>query len=380
MKNPLRPPEIRAIREGLLSWYGKNARKDLPWRATRNPYAVWVSEMMLQQTQAAKVIPYYGRFLKKFPTVEALAKAPLTEVLDAWSGLGYYSRARNLHAAARLLIREQGGRIPSDPESLQKLPGIGRYTAGAVASIAFDRPAPILDGNVIRVLCRQAGIRQDPRAPETQRILWEMAGQLVPEKSPGIFNQAMMELGALLCTPRSPRCGSCPIREGCRARKLNLQQSIPLPKQTLERKRIRYVCGILRKGNSLLIARRPVEGLLAGLWEFPGGELGSGETEQRGLPRLLRERLGLRIKPSGRRAMITQTLSHRELEISAFDCDRETGRIRPAWYLETRWVPAAKLPQVPFTAGMRKIAGVLGAHHSPITQGGLGHFYDPGHR
>ncbi|MBI3615380.1 MAG: A/G-specific adenine glycosylase [Candidatus Omnitrophica bacterium] len=344
------------FQKNLSAWYQKNARKDLPWRKTRDPYRIWVSETMLQQTQVSTVIPYYQKFLKKFPSVETLAKAPLTAVLDSWSGLGYYFRAKNLHSAAQEIVSRHNGRLPRETSELLKLPGIGRYTAGAVASIAYDRPAPILDGNVIRVLCRYFGIRQDPREAPTQKKLWELSQRLVPSENPGDFNQAMMELGALVCTPRAPACPACPIRSGCRARKLGLQEKIPPPRLTPERKRIRYLCGILEDNEAVLLARRPMSGLLPGLWEFPGGERKPKETESESLTRNFRERLGIDVIPGEFKARIRQTLSHRELEIRAFACRRRSGGIRPRWYTESRWIPKDKLDQVAFTAGMSKLA------------------------
>jgi A/G-specific adenine glycosylase len=230
---------MKALQGKLLAWYRKNRRTHLPWRKTRDPYAIWVSETMLQQTQVAKVIPFYEQFLKKFPTVWTLADAPLSDVFDSWSGLGYYSRARNLHAAAQKIVQEQGGSIPSEVDQLMQLPGIGRYTAGAVASIAYDRPAPILDGNVIRVLCRYFGIREDPRTPPVQRSLWQLSAQLVPTDAPGDFNQSLMELGALICTPRSPQCTICPLKRGCIARTLKQQEKIPLRRGPIPRRGFR---------------------------------------------------------------------------------------------------------------------------------------------
>ena len=314
---------------------------------------------MLQQTQVSTVIPYYERFLKKFPTLQALAKAPTTDVLDSWSGLGYYSRAKNLHAAAQKVASEHGGRIPDEVDQLLELPGIGRYTAGAVASIAYDRPAPILDGNVIRVLCRYFGIRQDPRGVQIQRKLWGLSSKLVPQEKPGDFNQALMELGALLCTPNDPQCPGCPLYADCRARKQGLQEEIPRPRPELVRKHIYYLCGILERNGSVLLARRPLSGLLPGLWEFPGGERGAGESEAEGLARRFRERLGIEVQPGRLRAEIQQTLSHRELEIRAFACRRTGGRLRPRWYTETGWFPKEDLHRMGLTAGMSKLARKL---------------------
>jgi len=340
----------------LLRWYRKESRKNLPWRKTRDPYRIWVSEAMLQQTQVATVIPYYERFLTKFPTVYSLSGAPLTDVLDTWSGLGYYSRARNLHACAQTIVRDHGGRLPEEVEALLKLPGIGRYTAGAIASIAFDRPAPILDGNVQRVLCRYFGIREDPRQAAVQQRLWRLAEQLVPRKDPGDFNQAMMELGATLCLPRGPECGRCPVSAGCVARKKGWQEKIPPPRRATLRKKLPYPCAVLRKNGRVLIARRPIATLLPGLWEFPGGEPRPRESLPAALRRHLSDRLGIVLENPKRCAGYTQLLSHRELEIQAYSCAWTGGDAPLGWYTERKWVSFDELGKVPFTAGMAELA------------------------
>ena len=345
--------------ERILCWYRKKSRQGLPWRETRDPYRIWISEAMLQQTQVATVIPYYERFLNRFPTVQALSRAPVTDVLESWSGLGYYSRAKNLHACAQTIVREHAGRLPDEVDSLMKLSGIGRTTAGAIASIAYDRPAPVLDGNVQRVFSRYFGIREDPRRPAVQRRLWELAERLVPDKSPGDFNQALMDLGATVCAPRQPRCGLCPVSRGCRARRNGWQEEIPPPRAAVRRKKIQYLCGILEKNGSVLIARRPLSGLLPGLWEFPGGEKEPGETPAAGIRRLIAGRLGLRAQAAEPRAALTQILSHRELEIQLFIVRCRAGRLKLSWYTRARWVPKKELARVSFTAGMSKLAGQL---------------------
>jgi A/G-specific adenine glycosylase len=314
---------------------------------------------MLQQTQVATVIPYYERFLERFPTVQSLSRARLTDVLDNWSGLGYYHRAKNLHACAQVIVRDHSGKLPDQVESLLELPGIGRYTAGAIASIAFDRPAPILDGNVQRVLSRYFGIRQDPRNLKIQRKLWQLAEQLVPEKNPGDFNQAMMELGALICTPRDPQCSRCPLSLDCLALRKGWQDSIPPPRRTAARKKLSYPCAILRKGDSVLIARRPIATLLPGLWEFPGGELRPREPLLAGLRRHLENRLGIVPKNLKPCAATTQILSHRELDLRAFSCAWSGKLARPRWYMEMKWVTLHHLDKVPFTAGMAELARLL---------------------
>ena len=218
---------MKSDRTLLLEWY-RRERRDLPWRRTRDPYAIWISESMLQQTRTETVIPYYERFLDRFPDVDTLADAELDDVLGAWAGLGYYSRARRLHAAARVVADEFGGRLPEDAETLRTLPGVGRYTAGAVASIAFDREEPVVDGNVARVLSRLRGIRDDLKRPAVIRRLWEEASALARGPHPGDLNQALMELGATVCVPRTPRCAGCPLTRRCDARRRGDAATLPI--------------------------------------------------------------------------------------------------------------------------------------------------------
>jgi A/G-specific adenine glycosylase len=218
---------VKGLRRALLDWYRAN-RRDLPWRATRDPYAIWISEAMLQQTRVETAIPYYERFLARFPDLQTLADADSDDVLGVWAGLGYYSRARNLHAAARIVVDEHAGELPDDAEALRSLPGVGRYTAGAVASIAFDRPEPVVDGNVSRVFARLRGIRDDVRKAATVRRLWEEAAALVRGPHPGDLNQALMELGARVCTPRAPRCPVCPVAHHCEAQRGGDAEALPV--------------------------------------------------------------------------------------------------------------------------------------------------------
>lgn len=352
-------PHAQAVQKRLLFWYRKNGRRNLPWRKTRDPFSILVSEAMLQQTQVATVIPYYERFLKRFPTVKALSRAPLERVLDSWAGLGYYSRARNLHKAAQRIVEEHAGQIPSRAEELLKLPGVGRYTAGAVASIAFDRPSPILDGNVIRVLSRYFRIRQDPRETAIRQRLWDLAQAIVPENSPGDFNQALMDLGATVCTKRLPRCADCPLSRNCQAYRLNLTQEIPPPRPSIRRKKIRYVCAITQRNGEVLLARRPFTSLLGGLWEFPGGEKGPREKDSQALVRCLREQLGVTVEPIRSHPILRQTLTHRQLEIHPFLCRLKRGTLRPRWYLKAQWIPRGRLSKMALTAGMSKLVHQL---------------------
>lgn len=258
----------RKLREKLLLWYGRQAR-DLPWRRTRDPYAIWVSEIMLQQTQVATVIPYYEKWLRRLPTLEALAKAPQSEVLEAWAGLGYYRRARMLHAAAQQIVLTASAKLPETAESLKKLPGIGRYTAAAIASIAFGEAVAVLDGNVMRILTRIFALRDDLSSPKTVSMLWELAQEIIPAANPGDFNQAMMELGATVCTPQNPSCGTCPVSSLCDAKKLGIVQELPFKGKKEKIESLRTFALVCRKGSSVLLRQQPESGRWGGLWMFP---------------------------------------------------------------------------------------------------------------
>ena len=261
----------------LLSWYERDAR-DLPWRRTRDPYAIWISEIMLQQTRVAAVEGYYHRFLREFPTVEALARADAERVLKAWEGLGYYSRARNLHRAARIVQEQYAGSLPADYRALLDLPGIGTYTAGALGSIAFGLPHPAPDGNAYRVFARLFGYTADIGTAQGRRELVGLMHDNLPESFPGRYNQAIMELGALVCVPREPRCETCPLAEHCRAFADGTQGTIPLKASRRKPREASRCAFVAERGDELLLVRRPERGLLAGFWEFPGGECGEGDN------------------------------------------------------------------------------------------------------
>lgn len=313
----------------LLAWYGQEGR-DLPWRHTRDPYRIWLSEIMLQQTTVAAVIPYYERFLVKFPTLAALACAHLDEVITLWAGLGYYSRARNLHRAAQQLVTQQGGVFPDTFEELMALPGIGRSTAGAILSIAFDQPAPILDGNVRRVLVRLFAWQDDPRSSRAEKQLWLWAEALTPADSAHAYAQAIMDLGATLCTPRDPACERCPLQELCLAHKEGLTGVLPAGRRK-ERAPVRsQVALIICLPQGLLLRQRPPQGFLGGLWEFPVADLGAGQPPAPAAAALLCE-LGLHGEAVGIGA-VRHAYSHFKLELTVFKADVDP----PALVAETR--------------------------------------------
>jgi A/G-specific adenine glycosylase len=302
-----------SIRAALLAWYDRH-RRDLPWRRTRDPYAIWVSEVMLQQTRVDTVIPYYERFLARFPTVAALAEASDDAVLAAWSGLGYYRRARFLQAGARDVVERYGGKVPDDREARLALPGVGRYTAGAIGSIAFDRPEPILDGNVARVLSRVCLVETPLGRADTERRLWDEAESLVRGERPGDLNQALMELGALVCTPSTPRCDDCPVASGCEAHRLDATERLPVPKLRKPPKRVELAAVIASRNERdvWLVCGR--EALFGGLYSPPMAER-QGDTVS-GARQALEEsgaRGVVEVEPVG---SVVHVLSHRRLEIT----------------------------------------------------------------
>lgn len=272
----------------LLRWYADQGR-DLPWRGTRDPYRIWLSEIMLQQTTVAAVIDYYRRFLQQFPDVASLAAAPLEEVIELWAGLGYYSRARNLHAAARIIVDEHAGELPRTVAELSSLPGIGRSTAGAICALAFEQPAPILDGNVRRVLCRLLAFAEPPRTSRADKQLWHWSEQLTPGQRVHDYTQAIMDLGATVCIPRKPLCAECPLADLCLGLQQGLQEQLPLAGGKRVVPTRREVALLLEWRGRILVRRRLAEGFLGGLWEFPTLSLADDEDPQDRIRLLLSE-------------------------------------------------------------------------------------------
>jgi A/G-specific adenine glycosylase len=347
----------------LLVWYNAQAA-ELPWRGA-SAYRVWLSEIMLQQTQIETVLPYYTRFVEMYPQIHDLAAASLDEVLKLWEGLGYYSRARNLHKTARIVADELQGEFPHTVAGLLQLPGIGRYTAGAIASIAFNQQAAVLDGNVIRVFSRLLDLADDVTETTVKNRLWTIAEQLVPEQQPGNYNQALMELGQKICTPRSPKCGICPINTYCRAYANGTQAERPVKKQRETTPHYDVAAGIIRDAQGrLLIAQRPLEGLLGGLWEFPGGKQEQGETLAECLKRELREELAIEVSVGEFFVKVQHAFTHFKITLHAFECHYE-GATPPYTEPQTlqaanwAWVTEAELANYGFGKADREIIRAL---------------------
>lgn len=346
------------FRRALTRWYDRNAR-DLPWRGSTNPYAIWVSEIVLQQTRVDQGTPYIQRFLKTFPTVRRLAQASEDEVLKLWEGLGYYARGRNLHKAAQVIVRDRDGILPDTVEGWQALPGIGRYTAGAITSIAFDEPAPVLDGNVKRVLSRLTDLNASIDDVKTQNDLWGLAGKLVQGKRPGTFNQGLMELGAQLCKPKAPRCEDCPVQTFCAARAAGTQSKRPLRKAKPGVPHHEIVVAAIAKNGRYLLGKRPPGGLLGGLWEFPGGKVETGESHTRALKRELREELGIHVTIGDHIATIRHAYSHFKITLSAYRCTHKTGKPQPKAHAELKWVQPARFDEFAFPKANHKFLHLL---------------------
>lgn len=343
------------IQHLLLDWYSR-AKRNLPWRQTSNPYNILLSEFMLQQTQVATVIPYYNRFLKKFPTIQSLAVAPRADVLKTWEGLGYYARAHNLHRTAQEIVERFNSMIPTTYDNLSSLPGFGPYTTAAVLSIAFNQNHAVLDGNVTRVLCRLFGIEEFVSNIQVKNQLWELARLLLPKGNAGKYNQAIMELGALICTPKSPDCTVCPIIKFCRAYRSGNPSSLPRkPPRKIRPHHILCVGIVWRENQELLIVRRPENGLLGGLWEFPTVILEKGETLLDGCIRGVKEKTGIRVKIKKEFQTFNHVYTHFSVTLNAFQCKYLGGRAKPLDCEEVCWVPPKKLEAFAFSKANRKL-------------------------
>lgn len=344
----------RNIQKRLLKWFNKNGR-DLPWRKTTDAYAIWVSEIMLQQTQVSTVTPYYQKFLKAFPTVRHLARANLSNVLKVWEGLGYYSRARNLHRASQIVLGRFRGMIPHDLKDLLSLPGIGRSTAGAILSFAFHKDAPILDGNAKRVISRLFAVSDNPTTARTDDLLWRISESLVPKGFSYPFNQALMDLGSMLCTVKKPDCDRCPLRDVCKARASGRPERYPSKRTKKAIPHLESVSAVIKRNGKVLLRQRPPSGLLGGLWEFPDWRI---KEKQRSKlrPRLrnhVKKDIGITVNVKELIGTFRQTFSHFKLTLRVYHCQAINGKRKG------NWVAIQKLHLYPMSRIHRRIANLI---------------------
>ena len=350
---------LPGLRRALFTWF-KRHRRDLPWRLNADPYRIWVSEIMLQQTTVAAVVPYFNRFLIAFPTVTALAAADEQTVLNHWSGLGYYRRARFLHAAAKQLAAAYGNDLPDDPAVWEALPGIGRYTLGAVMSQAFDRRFPILEANTFRVLSRWFALEGDPRSGVGQKRLWQLAEYVLPKTNCGTFNQAMMELGSLVCTPTDPQCGACPVAGWCEANRLGKQREIP-PKPVKPAKiDVREVALVLMHRGERILLQRPADAKRwAGFWECPHGELQPGEPVDAAARRIAREQLGIAVTVGREFAVIRHGITRYAITMTCLEATTNDDPQPQTHAAVHRLPPDDDGSAVPMASPQRKLLALL---------------------
>jgi len=366
------------FRTALLDWFAAEKR-DLPWRRDYAPYAVWISEIMAQQTQMDRVVPYFNRFLAQFPDVAALAAADEDAVLVAWEGLGYYSRARHLHAAAKKIMADFGGRLPDRPEDIRELPGIGDYTAAAIASIAFGADVPVVDANVLRILARMDDIDTPIREPAGRAKAQALAERLLPGGRARQWNQALMELGGLVCRPKKPRCAACPVRELCQARHLGIVSDRPVLSKTKDIVPLNVATGVLVQAGRVFIQKRLPKGAWGNLWEFPGGRIEPGETPEAAAVRELREETGFETDVAGKLAVIRHGYTTFRVTLHCFLLHL-TGRPREACPPEpvltaaqqSLWVAPAELTRFAFPAGHRKLIDSLSRDLRLVFRGSAG--------
>lgn len=336
----------------LLAWYRQHGRV-LPWRGLSDPYAIWVAEIMLQQTRVENVISYFEKWMRLFPSIKHLAAASEQEVLNAWEGLGYYSRARNLHRAARIVEEQHSGALPRELSALRALPGIGRYTAGAIASTVFNKDEPILDGNLKRVFARLFHVLEPVDSTEGEKILWELSAKYLPKGQAGDYNQALMDLGATVCTPKNPRCTLCPVENICQSRADGVQDQLPkrLPKKDVPR--YVHAAGVISNGDSVLLAKRPPKGLLGGMWEFPNGRVAGDPFEE--LEPVLETEYRLRVQTGEALGVINHAYTHFRVVVHAFHCKLISSPEQD----NTKWVKLSNLEDYPMGKVDRTIAGML---------------------
>jgi A/G-specific adenine glycosylase len=360
--------KIQSLRKLLINWYLANHR-DLPWRKTTNPYHIWVSEVMLQQTQVATVLPYYHRFLKRFPSLAHLARADVQDVLKVWEGLGYYARARNLHRAAGFIFNHYHGIIPDEWEGFRKLPGVGDYIAAAVLSIAFEKPYAVVDGNVKRVLARLL-LEEAPVNKSTSiKIYKEAAARLLAHRDPGTFNQALMELGAMVCKPQQPLCSACPIQRLCLAYETDRIDEYPKKLKKSPTPQFNIAVGVVFKNSSVLITRRKPDGLLGGLWEFPGGKIRNNEKAKDACIREIKEETNLSVGVDSHLGRIKHAYTHFKIVMDVFCCSHLAGKVKLNGPVDHRWIKLEKLDDYPFPKANHKFFPALKKFAGDLDEG-----------
>ena len=343
----------------LLTWYAANGRS-LPWRENPEPYAVWVSEIMAQQTRLETVLPYFERWMALFPDIPSLANADQQDVLNTWEGLGYYSRARNLHKAAGVVIDEYGGQLPQTRAGLEALPGIGRYTAGAILSIAFGQDEPVVDGNVKRVYARLFGVEKAVNTPAGTKAIWALAEEYLPHDKAGDYNQALMDLGAIVCMPRNPVCQTCPLTEDCTAYQTGRTSELPLKQARAKVPHYTVTAAVIHDEDSkVLITQRPQDAMLGGMWEFPGGKQEDGESLESCLEREIFEELACKIEVREPLGVFQHAYTHFKVTLHAFHARLNTEPIELHYHQDARWVPVADLDEFPMGKIDRLIARQL---------------------
>jgi A/G-specific adenine glycosylase len=344
---------LSGFRTTLRTWFLEK-RRDLPWRETDDPYHIWISEVMLQQTQVKTVVPYFQRFIERYPDIPTLARASLQDVLKSWEGMGYYARARNLHAAARTLIGNGKTAVPAEHDELKKLKGIGDYIAAAVSSIAFGEPRAVVDGNVKRVLSRLLAIETPVNSSIAGRVFGEVAQRLLDERHPGDFNQAMMELGATVCRPRRPLCQRCPVAGLCEAHASQRQSQFPVRNRRKAVPRYHVAVGVVQKGDHVLITRRAPGGLLGGLWEFPGGRVGSRESAEDACKREIAEEIDLDVEVTDYLTRVEHAYSHFKIGVDVFMCRYRAGDVKLHGPVDYRWVLVDEIDDYPLPGANHK--------------------------
>jgi A/G-specific adenine glycosylase len=344
----------------LLNWFVRH-RRNLPWRRDRDPYRIWVSEVMLQQTQVATVVPYFERFLQRFPTLADLAAAEEQEVLRLWEGLGYYRRARDLLRSARQMVAHHGGVFPADVTRMTGLPGMGEYTRNAVLSQAFDLRLPILEVNTQRVLSRLFGREDDPRQGPARRWLWQAAEAILPTRRVGEFNQALMELGSIVCTPAAPRCGECPLAPRCSAFAQGKQEDIPARTPRPAITQVRESAVVVRQASKVLLLQRPETGRWASMWEFPHRPLEEGESHEQAAGLLTEQMIGVQARLGPELLTIEHPITRYRITLVCFEAEYQSGEFRPGSYVQAAWVKPASLADYPVSAPQRRLAQALAA-------------------